>query len=124
MSKSNKGARPNGQVGLFQMLRDVLIASINKGQFPIALLAIIAVVMLMRMPPEDIGKLVLRLLDAAERRWVVGYALCAVTALGWFFHARFQRRVIDGEVARVCDERTRLQQQALGNIVKSSEDKR
>ena len=57
------GSKEGVKVSLFEFLRDVLIASIEKGQFPAALIAIIALSMIWRMPPADVGKLVFRLLD-------------------------------------------------------------
>lgn len=57
------GSKEGVKVSLFEFLRDVLIASIEKGQFPAALIAIIALSMIWRMAPADVGKLVFRLLD-------------------------------------------------------------
>lgn len=42
---------------LFQMLRDVLVASLNRGQFPMAVMGLIAVIAVCRMPPEDLSRL-------------------------------------------------------------------
>lgn len=114
------GTRRN-RPGFAQVLRDVLIASMNKGQFPVFILGIIVLVAILKMPPADVSKLMFRVLDAAERRWLLGYALSVVLALGWFFHARSQRRLITGEMSRVAEERNRLQGKVLGDRIKSSE---
>jgi len=81
-------------VGFFECLRDVLIASLIKGQFPAALVATIVLSMIWRMPPADLSKLVSRLFDIAEQKSHVGYVASVVCLAGWFFHARYQRRLI------------------------------
>lgn len=103
------------------MMRDVLVASINKGQFPWAILAMIVISMIWRMPPEDVSKLAFHVLQALEQRTILGYAISFILAIGWFFHSRYQRRIITGELDRVANQRNRLQAQTLGNRVKSSE---
>jgi hypothetical protein len=103
------------------MLRDVLVASLNKGQFLVALNGLILIVLILKMPSVDVGKLVFRLLDAAEARYILGYILAGVSLLGWFVHSKYQRREIARELERLSGERNRLQSQALGNRVKSSE---
>jgi hypothetical protein len=109
------------QIGFYHMLRDVLVASLNKGQFLVAVCALVLIVMILKMPSQDIGRLVLRLLDAAETRYVLGYFLAGVFLVGWFVHARYQRREIAREIERLTGERNRLQSQVLGHRVKSSE---
>lgn len=114
--------KAHGQgVGFYQMLRDVLIASINKGQFPWAIMAMIVIAVIFRMPPEDVSKLAFRVLDALEHRALLGYAIAFVACAGWFFHSRYQRRIIAGELERMSHQRNRLQAHKLGNKVKSSE---
>src|SRR5579871_4151861 len=60
-------------VGFFHMLRDVLIASLNKGQFLAALGALLLASLIVKMSSEDVGKLVFRLLRVAEVRSLSGY---------------------------------------------------
>jgi hypothetical protein len=78
-------------------------------------------VLILKMPSSDVGRLVFRLLDVAEAHYVVGYILAVVSLLCWFSHSKYQRRVITQELGRLSGERNRLQAQALGNRIKSSE---
>jgi len=113
--------RRTSGVGAFEMMRDVLVASINKGQLPVALLGFIIVVVILKMPGGEVAKLVLRLVDVSERKWVIGYVVAIALALCWYFHARYQRRYFTGEMNRLSRERTALQEKMLGEHVKSSE---
>jgi hypothetical protein len=55
------------------LLRDVLVASMNKGQFPIAALSLISIIVIIKMPSSDVAKLVFRMLGTAEELRVVGW---------------------------------------------------
>ena len=102
-------------------LRDVLIASINKGQFPFAILGLILLALIMKMPPDDVSRLVFRLVDGVERGSLFGYALSLFLLAGWYVHARYQRRVISQEIERMAAERNMLQGKNLGEQrIKSS----
>ena len=103
------------------MLRDVLVASLNKGQFVIAVAALIIVVMLVRMPPEDVTKLAFEIIHKLSSGNLVGYALAVVLALCWYIHAKKQRRNCEEELKRLTGERTKLQKQTLGKKVVSSQ---
>jgi hypothetical protein len=109
-------------IGFWQMLNNVLIASLNKGQFPLAILGCMTMMVLWKMPPADISTLVFRIVDGLEHHWLTGYLLF-VAAIGcWFAHARWQRRVITREMGRVGDQRTKLQEKLLGSKLSSSEE--
>jgi hypothetical protein len=111
---------PAQKIGFWHMVRDVLIASMNKGQFPLALFGMILVVLIWSMPPADVSLLVFQVIDDLKRGYLFGYALAAGTASGWFVHAKFQRRVITEEMRRIGNERSSLQKRELGAKVKSS----
>lgn len=104
----------------FQMLRDVLVASLNRGQFPMAIMGLIAIIAICRMPPADLSRLVFRLLDGAEAHEYGGYVLTLVIAVAWAHHSKRQRRESAAEIARLSEQRNRFQQMALDMQVKSS----
>lgn len=104
----------------FQMLRDVLVASLNRGQFPVAIMGLIVVIAICRMPPADLSRLIFRLVDAAEAHEYGGYVLSLIITVGWAIHARRQRREMAAEVRRLSEQRNRLQEMALNVQLKSS----
>lgn len=104
------------------MLRDVLIASMNKGQFPLALAALIFIILILKMPSQDVSTLVFRLLNAAEAERVVGWIVGIVMIAVWYVHTRSLRRICATELERISSERNSLQSKTLGHgRVKSSE---
>jgi len=107
-------------VTFFEMLRDALVASLRKGQFPMAVMGLIAVIAVCRMPAANLSQLVFRILDAAEAREYGGYALSVMITLAWAIHGKRQRREFTTEVRRLSDELDRLQQLALDVQIRSS----
>lgn len=117
-----KGKRPTENVTFWQMVRDVLIASMNKGQFPFAAFAVIIITMIIKMPSEDVSKFAFKLASIFELHQIMGYILAGVLLIGWFIHSKFQRRIITVEMARIANQRDKLQADKLGeNLVESSE---
>ena len=118
MAKPQERNHPG--VTVAQAVRDVLIASLNKGQFPVALLTLVILSLIWKMPSEDVSTLVFMMFTRLEY-W--GYPLSVLAFGGWFFHARRQRRLIVAELERISHERDKVQEKTLGNRVKSSEVK-
>lgn len=112
----------HGQNGITwpQMFRDVLIASMNKGQLPLIIVLFVVILTVWKMPSEDVSKLVFFTVDQLINGMLFGYFLFSATLIGWFFHARWQRKRLTSEIERVSMERTKIQEQNLGNQVKSS----
>ena len=72
MARNRGPSKGGAKVGFWEFLRDVLIASMNKGQFPAALIAMVVLSAIWRMPPADVSKLMFRFLDVAEEEHLVG----------------------------------------------------
>jgi len=115
-----KAEKPSARVGFPQAIRDVLIASMKKGQFPLALLGLLLITMVARMPPADVSRLVFEIFAGLRNGCLVGYALAGVLVIGWRLHAKWQRSSIQSEMERLSDFRNDVQKQELGDRVKSS----
>jgi len=63
------------------MVRDVLVASLNKGQFPVAIIAAIVVVALWKMPGEEVARLAFEILNRLVDLSVLGWLGCILLAL-------------------------------------------
>lgn len=107
-----------------QAFRDVLVGSMNKGQFPLAIVGIIFMLILYKMTPQGVDRLVDRLLDGLVAYSLVGWAVSGPLVAGWYLHSKWQRRTIQRELDRVTEERNRLQTEKLEGKPKSSEARR
>ncbi len=104
------------------MIRDVLIAGINRGQLVQVALTIIFIIAAWRMPPEDLAKIASTVLNHLVDWSLVGWFLGAAAIMGWGWHARSQRRTWTEEMRRVSAERTKYQELVLKDEkIRSSE---
>lgn len=121
--KNKDWPRGEAKIGMWTAVRDTAIASLNRGQFPIAVIAAILIIMLVKMPSEDVSTLAFKMYDDLVRFYLVGYVATIALALGWTAHARAQRRTIHLEMRRISDEKTKLQKRLLNRDLSSSETK-
>jgi hypothetical protein len=116
MARTKQEKSPN----LYGMIQNVLVSSMAKGQAPLFVVAGIFALMVVKMPAEDVSKLVFRILDALEHGYLFGYVGTVLSVGGWFVHAKVQRRTIHEEMKRLAEHRTKLQLQQ-GTDLESSE---
>jgi hypothetical protein len=55
--------RVSRPLGFAEMLRDVLVASISYGQFPYALLGLVSLIAILKMPCGDVSRLMFGLVE-------------------------------------------------------------
>jgi hypothetical protein len=108
------------KVTIAQAVRDVLIASMNKGQFPLALLVLVILAFLFKMPPDDVSRLAFELFQNIVNGKLLGYILGGGATIGWLGHSKWQRRVLSAEIERISLERNDLQMKLLGDNIRSS----
>jgi hypothetical protein len=123
LEKTDNKARRNSGITWAQVVRDVLIASMNKGQFPIAIVSFIIILLIIKMPAADVSKLVFSILDELENGKIMGWFLFGTSVLSWFAHARWQRKQFTYEIDRLSVERNKAQQRNFGPQMGSSRRK-
>ena len=64
------------------MLRDVFLASIDRGQFLFAIVGFVIVIVILKMPSKDVSRLAFRLLDSIANGKALGYVLALGVATG------------------------------------------
>jgi hypothetical protein len=112
----------NTKLNFWAAMNNVLITSLSKGQFPIACLFFIFVIMLLKMPGADVTRLALAIVGGFKNFQLVGYVLSIMLAGGWFAHTRWQRSRYEKELKRVVEERNQLQEgRGLGQLMESTE---
>lgn len=121
MAKKKTKERASRTVNVWAMVRDVLIASINKGQLPIAGVILFVIILAVKMPSEQAGELLTKIFDFLINGYLLGYILFVASVFGWFAHVKIQRRTFANEIRRVGDEKTKLQEKILPKLIDSSE---
>lgn len=108
------------KIGAFEMLRDVLVAGINKGQVPQVTLALVCIVIVLKMPPADVTAIVTRLFDGLRDGYYLGWFAVPILLIGWGWHSKSLRSRFTKEMQRVTTERSKVQQAGLNERIKSS----
>ena len=117
----NRHRKPDHKVGFFEMVQTIFTASFNRGQIIPFMIGMIIMTIIIKMPSSDVSKLAFEILSEFATLHLVGYGIGIFSTLGWFIHARSQRRVISREMERIGREKSQLQSKKLGGDVKSSE---
>lgn len=125
---SERAATKQEKIGLgaafFQMISNVLVESMSTGLFLPAAIVILFIIVLVRIPPEEIAPLVEKGLDYLIGTKVLGYTLAVVCALGWIFNIKIIMRQQNIEVKRIIEERNHWQEQVMGKeSIKGSEER-
>ncbi|HNC37480.1 MAG TPA: hypothetical protein PLD32_13015 [Saprospiraceae bacterium] len=101
-------------------LNDVLVTLIYKGQLPAFLIFIIAVIMIIRLPVNEIKELFLKIIDELIHYHLLGWALAVITAILSVIYNIKLRTEYSKEMNRVTDEKSKLQQNKFKNRLGSS----
>jgi hypothetical protein len=107
--------------------KEVGLAIVNHGQAPLCMLLGGLLIVLWRMPEEDLSAVCTDMLAMLKAGWYWGWFLTPVALIGWYVDRTNGRRLHGAEMARVGSEKSWAQQEAAGNerrdIIKSSEKK-
>lgn len=102
------------------MLRDVLVASLNKGQFLLALVGLIIIIIVARLPPEDLHAVIISVVDKLNAGDLLGWILFVCVSVAWAILSHRTRRIHENEIKRIGKEKSDLQKSLLGSGATSS----
>ena len=121
--RNTNGGRDPGRhkPNFWGMMRDVLIASMNKGVFLIACIFFIFVIIIMRLESDALLSFLNALLDKLSDWSVTGWVLFALVVITWWWQARMARKNHHHEIARMAREKKNLQEQLLNVNLGSSD---
>ena len=92
VTKPTGAPAPVKGITIAQASRDVFIASINKGQFPFAVLGAIALLLVWRIPENEVVPLIKWMAELLNGFSYAGYGLFAITVFAWYYHAQLIRK--------------------------------
>lgn len=118
--RNKRKRKGNSGIGPWQALRDMVIAAMNRGQLPILSVFLLILVVLLRMPEDDLSKLAFSVLEKLEKGELWAYGVLCVVILCWYVHARLMRKEFSIEMERVGKEKSKLQSKLTNTKLKSS----
>ncbi len=104
-----------------EAVRDIVAIAINKGQLlPLGLIMIVLLILL-RVPEDQILVLLRALVKKLEAGELMVYPLLVICISGWIYHVAIMRRHFKAEYERIGKEKSRLQSELSGIELKSSD---
>lgn len=113
MAKTNKYTEKN-KVTIAQAVRDIVIASMNKGQLPLVFIGFYVLVILIRIPDTEILHFLENFALALKNSCYWGYVMFILVTFGWFFSAKQMRKMHSDECHRIGKEKSSLQEKLIG----------
>ena len=95
------------------MMQSVLIASMNKGQLPFVCIFFIALIWIIKLPPNQLYNLLPELFKYLQIMSIWGWILFVIVTLVSFISIKYLRKVHSSEVHRLSQEKTKLQEELL-----------
>lgn len=74
--------------GFAEMLRDVLIVAIDRGQFLLAVTALVVTTIVLKFSAQELSALIVAVLDSLARGYVLGYVVAVVLTVSCFLRSR------------------------------------
>ncbi|MEO7509326.1 MAG: hypothetical protein ABIZ95_18920 [Pyrinomonadaceae bacterium] len=111
------------KVNFWAMMQNVIIASLSKGQLLPVLLFFLLLVLILRMPAQDVKGFFDSVITGLVNMSLGGYVMFLGSLGGWFIHSRFQRRFYESELKRLAPERDSRQSPQLPGLIESSKPK-
>ena len=122
MSRNNKKnkKRNYNQPNFWGMIQNVLIASLNKGQFLLGIIAIVVIILAIKVETKDVGTLLKLIVNKFDDLSFLGWVLGVFSTSGWFLNVTSLRRLHSIEMSRVSNEKRKLQENLMRKKLKSS----
>ena len=131
MSKKKKQIqqKPNNyritkkETNLWAFLESIINHSISKGQLVILAWFLLIALVILKLPEEDLSKIVSNTFELAYARVIFSYSLNLILVFFVVWHTRMIRRTKTEEVSRIAAEKSELQKKLIPEYVESSEVK-
>lgn len=119
-NRRNKSTNYNYKINFWGFLEKVLIASLNKGQLIGMTIALIFIIIIIKIPNEQILPFVYKLLNVSEINSILGWIVAGFITFGAFLTVRWQRRIHTKEIQRISSEKKILQEKLTQQRLPSS----
>jgi len=108
------------KINFWGFLEKVLVASLNKGQLIGMTIALIFIILIIKIPNDQIIPFIEKLLDISKINSILGWILSGFVTFGSFLTVRWQRRIHTKEIQRISNEKKILQEKLIIQRLPSS----
>jgi hypothetical protein len=119
-NRSKKPVNYNYKINFWGFLEKVLVAALNKGQLIGMTIALIFIILIIKIPNDQILPFIEKLLDISKINSILGWILSGFITFGSFLTVRWQRRIHTKEIQRISKEKKILQEKLTEQQLPSS----
>lgn len=109
--------RPN----IWGMMRDIIIASMNKGLFIPAAIFLLLLILFLKLNSEDTRILLKEIFDIFTQWKTLGWVIALFSIIGWIYNTKYLRRIHAIEMRRIAEEKKLLQEKNINEKLPSSD---
>ena len=120
MARPSKKKNDYNNPNFWGMIQNVLIASMNKGQFLLGVVGLAFLIMIIKLTPEDTKLLLDGVFNKLGNIYYIGWTLGVFSTFGWYLGTKRQRRIHSKEMRRISEEKKSLQQKITNKKLRSS----
>jgi len=120
---TNRNKKPGNysyNINFWGFLEKVLVASLNKGQLIGMTIALILIILIIKIPSDQIIPFIEKLLDISKINTILGWVLSVFVTFASFLTVRWQRRIHTKEIQRISREKKILQEKLINQNLPSS----
>lgn len=119
-SRDKRTGNYSYKINFWGFLEKVLVASLNKGQLIGMTIALIFIILIIKIPNDQIIPFIEKLLDISKINSILGWILSGFVTFGSFLTVRWQRRIHTKEIQRISNEKKILQEKLINKRLPSS----
>ena len=115
-----KRSAKSGNYPWSQAVKDMTVTAMKTGQLPVYGLLFVTVIIVWRLPPDELARVTNSILEHLYNFSLAGYVLFGVALGGWYYHVQRIRREMHSEYERMGREKSEAQSIAAGKAFPSS----
>lgn len=99
----SKAERNKYNPNFWGMMQNVLIESLRKGQFLIGMLGFIIIIIVLKMPGEEVSQLMMKVILLFKQLYLLGWFLAFITTITSVYLLSEVRKLNNKEVEKIDD---------------------
>ena len=120
MANRRKSTNYNYKINFWGLIEKVLVAAMNKGQLIGMTIALIFILLIIKIPNDQIIPFIEKLLNISRINSILGWCLSGIVTFASFLIIRWQRRIHTKEIRRISNEKRLLQEKLTQEKLPSS----
>lgn len=98
------------KTNMWDVIENVVAIAIKRGQLLVMAFSLFFIILVIKIPPEDVRPIIEKLLDVPKYNSILGWCVAILIAIAAVLITGYQRKIHKDEIKRISNEKTSLQQ--------------